>query len=119
MSYRQYTQCVSQADYTPPPGGADYGAAAAYAFTLYMALSTILSQTSGWGPVLIAALIAILVPLIMYCHWWLYERLVCLGGDRCTGGLLVSVEPPGDRIPAPPLPPAIRGAPGRSLRKGI
>ena len=32
--------------------------------------------------------------IIAYCHWWLYNRLVCLGGDRCAIGMLLTVEPP-------------------------
>lgn len=97
MAYRKFTQCVSPGNFSPAPGGGDYAAAAAYAFTLYMALSTLISQTTSWTAALIALLISILTPLVMYCEWWLYGRLICLGGDRCAVGLLLTVEPPDEK----------------------
>jgi hypothetical protein len=51
-------------------------------------------------PVLLAALanpyLAIIeVPLLIaYCLWWLYDRLICLGGEVCAIGLLGKPEPP-------------------------
>ena len=35
-----------------------------------------------------------LVLVIAYCHWWLTDRLVCLGGERCAIGILGAIEPP-------------------------
>lgn len=40
------------------------------------------------------ALVAVLGAVIIYCKWWLYDRLICLGGERCAIGLLGAVEPP-------------------------
>ena len=40
------------------------------------------------------AVAAVLLAVIAYCRWWLYDRLVCLGGDRCAIGMLLTVEPP-------------------------
>jgi hypothetical protein len=31
--------------------------------------------------------------VIAFCEWWLYDRLICLGGDRAAIGMLVSIEP--------------------------
>ena len=28
-----------------------------------------------------------------FCEWWLYDRLICLGGDRSAIGMLVTIEP--------------------------
>jgi hypothetical protein len=40
------------------------------------------------------ALVAALLAVIAYCAWWLYDRLICLGGEECAIGLLGAVEPP-------------------------
>jgi hypothetical protein len=31
--------------------------------------------------------------VVSFCEWWLYDRLICLGGDRSAIGMLVSIEP--------------------------
>jgi hypothetical protein len=38
--------------------------------------------------------IVVLTAIIAYCRWWLYDRLVCLGGERCAVGWVSKVEPP-------------------------
>jgi hypothetical protein len=43
------------------------------------------------------ALVVVLGAVIIYCRWWLYDRLICLGGERCAIGLLGRVEPPEDK----------------------
>jgi hypothetical protein len=40
------------------------------------------------------AAVVILGAVIAYCLWWLYDRLICLGGEKCAIGLLGNVEPP-------------------------
>ena len=51
-------------------------------------------------PVLLASLaipyIALVeIPLLIaYCEWWLYDRLICLGGEASAIGLLGKPEPP-------------------------
>jgi hypothetical protein len=30
---------------------------------------------------------------LAYCDWWLYHRLVCLGGDQTAVGMVISTEP--------------------------
>ncbi|MGA7305483.1 MAG: hypothetical protein WBW88_11445 [Rhodothermales bacterium] len=30
---------------------------------------------------------------VAFCQWWLYNRLICLGGDQAAIGMLVSIEP--------------------------
>jgi hypothetical protein len=39
----------------------------------------------------------LLILLIAYCEWWLYDRLICLGGDRCAIGMLLTTEPPEEK----------------------
>ena len=38
-----------------------------------------------------------LASLIAYCQWWLYDRLICLDGDRLAIGMLVASEPPSEK----------------------
>jgi hypothetical protein len=93
MSYNQWTECVNRNKYSGAPWG-NGAATAVFAATLYISLSTLITQTISWTPAVIAVLIGLLSFLIVYCEWWLYGRLICLGGDRCAIGLLISVEPP-------------------------
>jgi hypothetical protein len=87
MSFVQYTQCVKVED-------KDYPSWAPRPTTTLVLLSI---------PILLASLVqpwvaAIEVPiLIAYCRWWLYDRLICLGGDRCAIGMLGPVEPPSEK----------------------
>ena len=87
MSYVQHTKCVAIASkvypsWAPKP-------------TTTLVLLSI--------PVLLASLavpyIAVVeIPLLIsYCLWWLYDRLVCLGGQVCAIGMLGAVEPPSEK----------------------
>jgi hypothetical protein len=82
MAYVQYTQCVgvkSKVYPGNPKVAVVIGAIAALAF--------------GGGLTPYTA-IPLLLIIIGYCRWWLYDRLICLNGDRCAIGLLGVVEPP-------------------------
>jgi hypothetical protein len=46
---------------------------------------------------LIALEIGAVMWVLGYCHWWLEDRLICLGGDQVAIGMLVSTEPPGEK----------------------
>lgn len=35
--------------------------------------------------------------MIAYCLWWLYDRLICLGGDVCAVGFVLTTEPPDEK----------------------
>jgi hypothetical protein len=81
---KQYTKCISIKNHI---GGAVVqtiiGAAIA-------ALPIILfggAIAPGVGVIALTAIIA-------YCRWWLYDRLVCLGGNECAVGWVSKVEPP-------------------------
>jgi hypothetical protein len=45
----------------------------------------------------IVAEIGLLMWVLGFCHWWLEDRLICLDGDHVAIGMLVSVEPPGNK----------------------
>ncbi|HEV2899159.1 MAG TPA: hypothetical protein VGX71_15260 [Pseudaminobacter sp.] len=84
MPYVQHTQCVKPDDHVGLAPGLIVTAIAAVALLLVGV---------GWGVIGVAATTAVIV----YCRWWLYDRLVCLGGDRCAVGLLVETHPPSEK----------------------
>ncbi len=87
MNYVQHTKCVQIGDKTWPA----------------WAPSPVTSLILVSIPVLLASIVipyvaAVEVPLlIIYCRWWLYDRLICLGGEKCAIGMLGSVEPPEEK----------------------
>jgi hypothetical protein len=94
MSYVQHTQCTDLASYKP----LKYKAQPA------IEMLVLFGATLGW--------IAVLIPVVLgnpicalhalgliayggifgYCNWWLYYRLVCLTGDQCAIGLVLSID---------------------------
>ncbi|THK34862.1 hypothetical protein EHS39_28265 [Ensifer sp. MPMI2T] len=84
MAYVQYTRCVRPSDKLYPLGLAPSALLAAGALATLIAGGGLTPYTA----------IPLLSLLIAYCWWWLNDRLICLGGDRCAIGLLGSVEPP-------------------------
>lgn len=90
MSFNQWTKCVSPGDYTDQNGFVQ--AAISGIITGAVAAAIVAGWCSFFAiPVTIAA------TTVAYCNWWLYGRLVCLGGDRSAVGMLVSVEPPSEK----------------------
>lgn len=84
MAYDQYTECVTVKDH----GGKTV-------FTLAVIGTIITALVTGlFNPY---TLVASLLTLIAYCRWWLFGRLICLGGERCAIGLLGNVEPPDEK----------------------
>ncbi|HLZ85114.1 MAG TPA: hypothetical protein VKQ54_16230 [Caulobacteraceae bacterium] len=79
MSFTDHTQCVAPKDYSGPFIGSGGMTA-----TIVIA---ILSAIFYPG----ALTLTLIVGGIGYCRWWLYGRLVCLGGDRCIIGLPLGV----------------------------
>lgn len=82
MSYVQYTKCVEVKDKLFP-----------FNPTVGVVLAAIATLLVGGGLTPYTA-VPLLLIVIAYCLWWLYDRLICLGGDRCAIGLLGAVEPP-------------------------
>lgn len=85
MSFVQYTECVEVEDKALPINP-----------TPLVVVSAITMVVIALFVSLYAA-IPFLGIIIMYCRWWLYDRLICLGGDRCAIGLLGGVETPGKK----------------------
>jgi len=92
-TFRQYTSCVSPGNFV------DLGFSYLFAVGLIASISTGIVVARSGGPnavVAIAVLIALVTVLITFCIWWLYGRLICLGGERCLIGMVTggpSVQP--------------------------
>lgn len=86
MAYRQYTKCVGANNYIG-----------------YVAVQVIIGAALGAIPLLAGAavlpgvLLILLTAILAYCRWWLYGRLICLGGDVCAVGYVLTVEPPSEK----------------------
>ena len=80
MPYLQYTKCVKPADYSGPIG--------------LLAGVTLAGVLGGVTLNVGFATLGAIIAGIAFCNWWLYGRLVCLGGDRCAVGLALEVFPP-------------------------
>lgn len=91
MSYRQFTHCTSINNYKGKVVAQAIIGAAIGAIPLIFGL---IFGALALGPGVLAALMIPLMAIIAYCRWWLYDRLVCLGGDVCAVGRLLNVEPP-------------------------
>jgi len=98
MPYRQYTQCINAHSFRGSP---IIEAVAAALFVSLLAIVTIILATGGLAGLAggAAAALGVVTGLLSFCHWWLYGRLVCLGGDRCAIGMIISVEPPSAKTP--------------------
>jgi hypothetical protein len=81
MSYVQFTKFVNVRDKVYPGKPIIAGAIAAIA-TLLLG--------GGLTP---CTAIHLLLLVIGFCNWWLYDRLICFAGDQCAIGLLGVVEP--------------------------
>jgi len=99
MTYRQYTQCVQPENYTSKSvAGVESVAAGLLVAGLTSTIAYIIG-TGGFGLIVggIAGLLAIVTGLLVFAKWWLYGRLICLGGERCAIGMVVTVDLPQNR----------------------
>jgi hypothetical protein len=81
MGYTQYTKCVTVEN---------HGGKTLHTLAIIGAIVMLI-----WGGLVNPySLVASLLAIIAYCRWWLYDRLICLGGERCAIGMLGNVEPP-------------------------
>lgn len=90
MTYRQYTQCVQLQDYNGSPEVIAAGIASFMSLISVIATGAVGMLASLWG---IPVMLGIVTGALSFVRWWLYGRLVCLGGERCAIGMVVSVEP--------------------------
>jgi len=85
MAYRQYTSCVTPGNFQ------DLGFTYLGWFGAVTTIITffIVAVTSGWVAAVLPALIAMFTVLITFLIWWLYGRLICLGGEKCLIGVVL------------------------------
>jgi hypothetical protein len=79
MAYDHWTECVKPDKYSGPFLGST-----AMVLGIFAA---ILAGIFDPG----AVPLTLILTAIGYCRWWLYGRLVCLGGDQCIIGLALGV----------------------------
>ncbi len=84
QTYNQYTRCVQPANYTGPYlATTGFYAAIAGSIALFIAGIFLDPGIMTLGAIAIG---------IAYCQWWLYGRLVCLGGNKCLIGLVLDID---------------------------
>jgi hypothetical protein len=80
QTYNHYTKCVEPKDYSGP-----------YLWSAGMIALIVLGGLAAiFDPGSITLTLSI--GIIGYCRWFLYGRLVCLGGNQCLVGLALSVH---------------------------
>ncbi|GBE13569.1 hypothetical protein BMS3Bbin14_01068 [bacterium BMS3Bbin14] len=92
MSYPHYTECVQPADHSPAPIAESVllGAFGIIAGIIAGGVGAFL----GIAPVV---LLGAASAMLAFTEWWLKGRLVCLGGDKCAIGMVISVESPEEK----------------------
>jgi hypothetical protein len=88
QSYNQHTKCIAPSGYSGSRGGPKG------------ALDIILTFLAAFAAAIVSPLFGLailIVAVIRYCSWWLYGRLVCLGGDKCIIGLALEATAPQDK----------------------
>jgi hypothetical protein len=90
MSFEQYTQCEQASGHKSMN---QYAQAFLYAGPFAGIGALIVGVVNPLCGIIVAEVTAALWG-IAYCDWWLYHRLICLGGDKTAVGMVVSNEPP-------------------------
>lgn len=94
MSFRQYTHCVPPKSHLKMNQYVQVALQALAAGVIGGLLLAAVGRPDCWPH---AALITAIMGVLAYCHWWLGDRLVCLGGDVRAVGMLVSVSTPDEK----------------------
>ena len=86
MGYRQYTSCVNPLYFGPDLSFTHSSWQSYTGLTLFIGLivAGVASSLSVYTAVIT---IGLLVILITFLIWWLYGRLICLGGEQCVVGV--------------------------------
>lgn len=92
MAFEQFTRCIEPSKFKERSFGVMWAEAGLVAAP-FAALATGLGH---WICLILVGQILGLAFLILYCRNFLFERLICLGGDRSVIGAVVSISsPPG------------------------
>ena len=92
MAFKQYTSCVQPGDYIDLSGTAIGFRNIGILFSSGMFAAWFASVILG-GPAAIVVAIALFTEIVLYLHWWLHGRLICLGGEQCYIGVVAGAGP--------------------------
>ncbi len=87
MAYRQYTSCAKPINYVHQT----FGGYAYYTMVIGLIVAALINAYNVW---VVPIAIGLLVILITFLVWWLYNRLICLGGEECAIGVVLSKGKP-------------------------
>jgi hypothetical protein len=86
MGYRQYTSCVTPL-YFGPDLSFTHNSWQSYAgLTVFIGL-IVAGIAASLNVYVVVITIGLVVMLITFLTWWLYGRLICLGGEECVIGV--------------------------------
>jgi hypothetical protein len=94
MAYKQYTECIPASERSDMNRWIQFTAQSLLAGATGVAAT--IAAGEPWCLLIVAELTAIAF-VIAYCRHFLYQRLICLGGDRSLVGMVVKVERPEGR----------------------
>ena len=94
MAHRQYTSCVQPVfyiDFLHPLG---IVSGSAYIWFGSLLAGIISGLIYAFNIIGLPILIGLVLLVIAFLTWWLYGRLICLGGVRCAIGAVRSIGDP-------------------------
>lgn len=94
MAYIQYTHCRAPKDHLQLNQYVSAALQGALGGGIALLLLAATGRIDCWP---YAALVSAIFFLLGYCHWWLDDRLLCLGGDKRAVGMLISYTRPEDK----------------------
>ena len=90
MAFEHFTRCIEPALFKPR----SYANFAAQALAVSSPFAVLALAAGHLFCLVIVGEIYALAFVIAYCRNWLFERLICLGGDQSVIGAVISVSPP-------------------------
>lgn len=94
MAYRKYTSCVEPIFYVDLLNPLGVQSGAAYLWLTALIAGIVAGLLAAFNVVGVTVLITLVLLLITFLTWWLYGRLICLGGVRCAIGAVRSTGDP-------------------------
>jgi hypothetical protein len=81
MAFRQYTSCVQPINFISAN-------VVGYTYLLTVLGLIVAAFAASYSVYTLPILIGLLIALITFLVWWLYDRLICLGGLQCAIGVV-------------------------------
>jgi hypothetical protein len=92
MAYRQYTECEDPQDYSDLSFTV-IGLLNIIGFLVGGTIVAVIVAAVTGGPVALVIAITTFALALSYLRWWLYGRLICLGGEQCLIGMVRGLSP--------------------------